>query len=41
MVSMMFIEGQNKEYFQIAYAGFSFEDQNGESHEFDENGKEI
>ena len=30
-----------QEYFQITYAGFSFEDQNGESHEFNENGREI
>ena len=30
-----------QEYFQITYAGFSFEDQNGKSHEFNENGREI
>ena len=30
-----------REYFKSVYSGFSSEDQNGESHEFDENGKEI
>ena len=30
-----------REYFKVVYDGFSFEDQNGKSHEFDENGKEF
>ena len=30
-----------QEYFQNVYDGFSFKDQNGESHAFDENGNEL